>query len=267
MFLPGNQIWFSWASDHDFAIVLEELRRVSADRLRMGGPTDTPSQGSPPAEVGRDMHGCVAAQRSLAAERKGRAEVIRESGGKGGFRESPDSNYDAPSVGDARYAAAEICIDIGRVEIPRRKSLRAKAAEFCSRGAASGETGGAFACLSLEGRFDAQTTEQDDEEATYLRRDSGGAKHPKSRKQEDRRQYSGNKKTPILHRPASGVRAAGDLLLDQAPAGAPSSWEDRNGRRKLLRISGGGFFLGYDRSELQNGTTLTARRRTTLRDQ
>ena len=174
MFLPENQIWFSWAPDRDFAIVLEELIRVSDDRLHMGGPKDSPSHGSPAAAVGRDMNGCVAAQRSIAAEKKERAEVIRESGGKWEFYEISDSKYDSPAVGDAQYAAAEICIDIGLAGIPRRKSSRAKASEFWPRGAASGETGRAFACLSLGGSFEAQTTEQDDEEATYLRRDSGG---------------------------------------------------------------------------------------------
>ena len=113
MFLRGNHIWFPWASDRDFAIFLGELIRVSDERLHMGWPKDAPSRESPPAEVGRDMHGCVAAQRSIAAEKKERAKVIRESGGKWEFCESSDSNYDAPSAGDAQYAAAEICIDIG----------------------------------------------------------------------------------------------------------------------------------------------------------
>ena len=240
MFLPDNQLWRSWAAGHDFAIVMEELIRIAVGRLLTGEPKAAPAHGSPPAEVGEDIHGCVAAQRALDSEKEDRAEVSREAGGKGAFPESPDSDRAVPFTGHSKYVAEEFCIDIGWMEIPRRKSFRAKAAGILSRGAASPEPGGSFACLSRAGILDAHDTEQDgEEEESPQCPESLGIKNPKSRKRKVRRQHAGATNA-IQHRPAPASKASDDLLLlDQAPSGAPARWEDSNGRSKQWRFSGG----------------------------
>ena len=191
MFLPESQIWLSWASEHDFAIVLEELIRVSADRLHMGEMAEAHSQGGQPSEFCLNTNKCVDAGRSHAAEKNARTEAAMEAGQGGKSHDILDSNYEAPCAGNTQHTAEEISMNTGRVKIPRRKSFRPKASEFWPRVSDLGVNGGAFACLSLGGEIGDQTTEQNVEEETHLSRDSGQMNRPKSRRRKYLRAYQG----------------------------------------------------------------------------
>ena len=84
---------------------MEELIRLAEPRLLTGAPKAAPERGSLPAEVGQDIHGRVAAQRPLDAEKEGQAEVSRETGGGGEFLERSDIDNAVPVAGHAKYDA------------------------------------------------------------------------------------------------------------------------------------------------------------------
>ena len=84
---------------------MEELIRLAEPRLLTGAPKAAPERGSLPAEVGQDIHGCVGPQRPIDAQKKGQAEVSRETEGGREFPESPDIEQAAPVTGNAKYAA------------------------------------------------------------------------------------------------------------------------------------------------------------------
>ena len=185
------------------------------------------------------MHGCVGPHRPIDAEKKGQAEVSREPAAGFEFPESPDIGKAAPLFGHAEYAERGFCVDIGWMKIPKRKSFRAKEVGVLPYLAAAIGYGGSFACLSGAGILDAQETEQDGAEESPQRIESLRVEKSKLRKRQTRRQHAGATKA-IQHRHAPEAKASvGLLLLDQTPAGAPSSWADSNGRGKLWRIMGG----------------------------
>ena len=97
MFLRGDQIFPSWAVGRDFAIVLDEMVRVSADRLLMGGPKDAPLARKR-ARRSRPGYAWVRFRPNID---RGRKEGTRRSrpriGGISGFLEIPDSNYAPPT--------------------------------------------------------------------------------------------------------------------------------------------------------------------------
>ena len=240
MFLPENQIWWSWAAEHDFAIVMEELIRLPGSRFLSAEPKAAPAHDILPAEVGGGIDGCTDSQKPLGFQKKDQVEVTRGKNGKQEFPESSDMHQAEPVAGHAQNAAGGLCVDIGWLKIPKRKSFRAKVAGVLQRGSASGGDGGSFACLSSAELLDAQETEPGgEEEESPQRLESLGSKNSKLRKRKVRRHHTGATKA-IQHQPAPAAKASGNLLLlDQTPSGAPASWADSNGRSKQWRSSGG----------------------------
>ena len=100
----------------------------------------------------------------MQPKRTGALKPPRKQERDGEARDILDSNCESPCAGNTQHTAEEICMNTGRVEIPRRKSFRPKASEFWPRVSDLGVNGGAFAFLSLGGEIGDQTTEQNVEE-------------------------------------------------------------------------------------------------------
>ena len=146
MFLPIDQVWRSWVAEHDFSIVMEELRSFSECRL----------QGQGDGNLGDDMGTALRSVKKPTKEEEEGASPRKQVGDAHINKESPGkpallvSNSDCHQSSGAMSSGGEASTGTAWMKAPRRKCFRPRKNETRSRDGLCGSNQNRFSCLSRD---------------------------------------------------------------------------------------------------------------------